>query len=67
MMMQNSGRGNSINAIASLTQLYGLPLALIISHRGVEGENICAQEPMGRLTPLLLDVMGICHRPLSGR
>lgn len=59
MLMQNSGLGNSINALASLNILYGIPLLMIISHRGVEGESICAQVPMGELTPGLLDVLSI--------
>ncbi|WP_406670919.1 sulfopyruvate decarboxylase subunit alpha [Methanolobus sp. ZRKC4] len=59
MLMQNSGLGNSINALASLNQLYGIPLLMIISHRGVEGEPIVAQVPMGQLTSKLLDTMEI--------
>jgi len=59
LLMQNSGLGNMINALASLNLLYGLPLLMIISHRGLEGESIAAQMPMGRLTPKLLEVMGI--------
>jgi sulfopyruvate decarboxylase subunit alpha len=59
LLMQNSGLGNSINALASLDFLYGIPLIMIISHRGCEGEPIVGQVPMGRLTPGLLDVMEI--------
>lgn len=59
MLMQNSGLGNSINALASLNQLYGIPLLMIMSHRGVEGEPICAQVPMGELTTHLLDALVI--------
>jgi sulfopyruvate decarboxylase subunit alpha len=59
ILMQNSGLGNMINALASLNLLYGLPLLMIISHRGLEGENIAAQVPMGRLTPKLLEAMEI--------
>jgi sulfopyruvate decarboxylase subunit alpha len=59
LLMQNSGLGNMINALASLNLLYGLPLLLIISHRGLEGESIAAQVPMGRLTPRLLEAMEI--------
>jgi sulfopyruvate decarboxylase subunit alpha len=58
-MMQNSGMGNSINALASLNRLYNIPLLIIISHRGVEGETICAQVPMGEKTPHLLEVLDI--------
>lgn len=61
ILMQNSGLGNSINALASLNSLYGIPLLMIISHRGVAGELIEAQVPMGRLTVPLLEAMGIAY------
>lgn len=57
ILMQNSGLGNSINALKSLTELYGFPLLMIMSHRGTEGENICGQVPMGQSTPLILEAM----------
>ena len=59
LIMQNSGLGNSINALASLDYLYDIPLLMIISHRGCEGETIAGQVPMGKLTPKLLDAMEI--------
>jgi len=61
LLMQNSGLGNSINALASLDFLYKIPLLMIISHRGCEGEPIVGQVPMGRLTPGLLEAMQISH------
>lgn len=57
ILMQNSGLGNSINALKSLTQLYEMPLLMIMSHRGTEGESICGQVPMGESTPLILEAM----------
>lgn len=57
ILMQNSGLGNSINALKSLTELYKFPLLMIMSHRGTEGENICGQVPMGESTPRLLEAM----------
>ncbi|MEM0498882.1 MAG: sulfopyruvate decarboxylase subunit alpha [Methanothrix sp.] len=57
--MQNSGLGNSINALASLNMLYGIPLLMVISHRGTPGERLVGQIPMGRLTEPLLNAMGI--------
>ena len=57
ILMQNSGLGNSINALKSLTELYEFPLLMIMSHRGTEGENICGQVPMGESTPRLLEAM----------
>ncbi len=61
LLMQNSGLGNCINALASLDMLYGISLLMIISHRGVVGEPIIGQVPMGRLTVPLLDAMAIPH------
>ena len=57
ILMQNSGLGNSINALKSLTQLYEMPLLMIMSHRGTEGEGICGQVPMGESTPRILEAM----------
>ncbi len=57
ILMQNSGLGNSINALKSLTELYKFPLLMIMSHRGTKGENICGQVPMGQSTPLILESM----------
>jgi len=59
LLMQNSGLGNCINALASLDLLYGIPLLMIISHRGGAGESIIGQVPMGRLTQPLMDAMQI--------
>ncbi len=57
ILMQNSGLGNSINALKSLMELYRFPLLMIMSHRGTEGENICGQVPMGESTPRILEAM----------
>ncbi|MFX1257427.1 MAG: sulfopyruvate decarboxylase subunit alpha [Promethearchaeota archaeon] len=59
LLMQNSGLGNSINAIKSLIELYKIPAIFIISHRGTEGEKIIAQIPMGQLMSKLLDCIEI--------
>lgn len=59
ILMQNSGLGNSINAIKSLLELYNIPIIFIMSHRGGKGEKILAQIPMGKITNKLLDVAGI--------
>lgn len=59
ILMQNSGLGNSVNAIKSLLQLFKIPVIFIMSHRGAEGERILAQIPMGRLTPGLLNLLKI--------
>ncbi len=59
LLMQNSGLGNSINALASLDSLYGIPLLMIISHRGSDGEPIIGQMPMGKRVSELLKTMDI--------
>ncbi|MFX0024777.1 MAG: sulfopyruvate decarboxylase subunit alpha [Candidatus Hermodarchaeota archaeon] len=59
ILMQNSGLGNSINAIKSLLELYNIPIIFIMSHRGGKGEKVLAQIPMGKITNKLLDVIGI--------
>ncbi len=65
MLIQNSGIGNMVNALLSLTQFYELPLALFLSHRGVYKEGIQAQVPMGEALPGLLEAMGISHSRLD--
>lgn len=57
ILMQNSGLGNSINALKSLNELYEFPLIMIMSHRGTEGEGIVGQVPMGESTPRILEAM----------
>ena len=59
ILMQNSGLGNSVNALASLFELYKLPVLIIMSHRGTEGEFMSAQIPMGNATPKVLDALEI--------
>jgi sulfopyruvate decarboxylase subunit alpha len=59
LIMQNSGFGNCINALLSLTRLYEMPLLLLMSHRGDVDEKIVAQIPMGKAVPNLLETLGI--------
>jgi sulfopyruvate decarboxylase subunit alpha len=65
MLLQNSGLGNSINAIASLLNCYEIPMLLLISHRGTIGEKITAQIPMGKATPKLLDAINVEYKILK--
>jgi sulfopyruvate decarboxylase subunit alpha len=59
ILMQNSGLGNSVNVLASLYELYKIPILMIMSHRGTEGEFMSAQIPMGKATPQVLDALNI--------
>jgi len=65
LLMQNSGLGNCVNALASLTGLYELPLFLLMTHRGGASERIIAQKPMGAAAPTVLDVLKISHTDIS--
>ena len=59
LLMQNSGLGNCVNALVSLSGLYELPLFLLMSHRGGVSERIAAQKPMGAAAPAVLEALGI--------
>ena len=61
ILMQNSGLGNSVNVLASLYELYNIPILVIMSHRGTEGEFMGAQIPMGKATPGVLDALNIAY------
>jgi phosphonopyruvate decarboxylase len=59
-MMQNSGLGNAVSPLTSLTWTFGLPQLLIVTWRGQPGT---ADEPqhalMGPITPAMLSTMEI--------
>lgn len=60
--MQNSGEGNVINPLASLTdkEVYNIPVLLIIGWRGHPGVHDEPQHiKQGKITTALLDVIGI--------
>ena len=59
IVMQNSGLGNSINAICSLVNYYEIPITFIMSHRGSEGEPVEAQRPMGSRAASFLEQLEI--------
>lgn len=61
LIIQNSGLGNSINALASLNKVFKIPLLILIAQRGGKGEKIPAQIPMGEATSHLLSTIGIQH------
>lgn len=66
--MQNSGEGNAINPLASLTdpEVYHIPLLLLIGWRGRPGVHDEPQHvKQGKVTTGLLNVMGINYDVLS--
>ena len=66
--MQNSGMGNAINPLVSLTnaEVYGIPMILLIGWRGQPGTVDWPQhELQGEITPKLLDIMRIPYSVLK--
>lgn len=66
--MQNSGEGNIINPLASLTdkEVYNIPVLLLIGWRGRPGEHDEPQHiKQGKITTELLNVMGVNYEVLS--
>ncbi|MEU8814724.1 thiamine pyrophosphate-binding protein [Actinoplanes sp. NPDC048796] len=59
VMMQNSGLGQSVNALASLVVPYGVPMLLIVSMRGVPPDDTSENVVMGRITESVLAGAGI--------
>lgn len=66
--MQNSGEGNAINPLASLTDkdVYQIPILLLIGWRGRPGVHDEPQHvKQGKITLSLLDTMGIKYKVLD--
>lgn len=63
--MQNSGLGNTVNPLLSLThkEVYSIPMILLIGWRGQPGIKDHAQhKKQGELTPVLLSSMDIPYK-----
>ncbi len=65
VLMQNSGLGTSLNALASLSLLYGLPCLLVVTWRGFQAKDAPEHLLMGDISPRLLDLVGIPYRALT--
>ena len=65
VMMQSSGVGNTINAIASITMTCRFPLVMIVTMRGDYGEANPWQIPMGQATPKVLEDIGMKVFPVE--
>jgi sulfopyruvate decarboxylase subunit alpha/phosphonopyruvate decarboxylase len=59
VLMESSGLGQSVTAIASLVVPYRIPMLLVVSSRGANPEATKENLIMGRLTEPLLDGLGI--------
>ncbi len=67
VLMQNSGLGQSVNAIASLVMPYELPILLIVSMRGEGIDTTLENAAMGRATEPILDALEVhCFRLFEG-
>ena len=64
VMCQNSGLGNAVNPLTSLNFPFRIPTLLIVTWRAGPGLTDEPQhELMGRITPNLLELMEVPHRP----
>lgn len=59
MLIQSTGLGNMINALESLNVICKIPLPVLASWRGVYGEGIEAQVPLGTHLPAILEGAGL--------
>jgi sulfopyruvate decarboxylase subunit alpha len=65
VMLQSSGLGNSINALASLNVAFEIPALMLITMRGGDGEWNPTQQPMGRAVRPILESLGIPHATIE--
>src|SRR5512145_933022 len=65
VLMQNSGLGTSLNALASLSLMYGLPVLLVVTWRGFGGRDAPEHIRTGEITPRLLELLGVPQRVLA--
>ncbi|MBZ5560124.1 MAG: sulfopyruvate decarboxylase subunit alpha [Acidobacteriia bacterium] len=65
VMCQSSGIGNSLNAITSLLVPYEIPLLMIVSWRGDDGEWNAAQRPMGQAVRSIFDAISVAHATIA--
>jgi sulfopyruvate decarboxylase subunit alpha len=65
VIMQNSGLGVSLNALASLSLMYHFPCLLLITWRGYQGKDAPEHIIMGDISPRLLETLQVPHQVLS--
>ncbi|MFO1436031.1 MAG: phosphonopyruvate decarboxylase [Gammaproteobacteria bacterium] len=59
-MMQNSGLGNAVSPLTSLSHVFRIPLLVICTHRGAPGVHDEPQhELMGQITNEMFDIMRV--------
>jgi len=67
VLLQNSGLGVSVNALASLSTMYAIPTLLVISWRGEGGNDAPEHILMGEIMTPILDLLKIPHRVLTSK
>jgi sulfopyruvate decarboxylase alpha subunit len=65
VIMQNSGLGVSLNALASLSLMYHFPCLLLITWRGYQGKDAPEHLIMGEISPRLLETIHVPYQVLS--
>jgi phosphonopyruvate decarboxylase len=65
VLIQNSGLGTGLNALASLSLLYRLPVLVLVTWRGYRGADAPEHILMGEISTRLLEVLGIPYRVLG--
>lgn len=65
VIMQNSGLGVSLNALASLSLMYHFPCLLLITWRGYQGKDAPEHIIMGEISPRLLETLQVPYQILS--
>ncbi|MBI2874533.1 MAG: sulfopyruvate decarboxylase subunit alpha [Firmicutes bacterium] len=59
VLIQNAGLLASVNALACLDGLFGIPLLLLVSYRGDMGERERSHRPVGKATEPVLKALGL--------
>jgi sulfopyruvate decarboxylase subunit alpha len=59
VLMQNSGLGHSVNAVATLIVPYRIPMLLVVGLCSTAADSVQENKIMGRLTEPLLDGLGV--------
>jgi len=65
VLMQNSGLGSAINPLTSLNILYRIPVLLLISWRGYQGEDAPEHLIIGEVTTKLLEDISVPVQVIS--
>ncbi|HZT77682.1 MAG TPA: thiamine pyrophosphate-binding protein [Vicinamibacterales bacterium] len=65
VMLQSSGLGNSLNALTTLVIPYRIPMVIVVSMRGDEGEWNPVQTPMGLAVRPIFDAIAVPHATVA--